>query len=72
LDWRPLVKSQLQTLGRKQPANKLDSRHQDIRLLKDAISRFPDLKDQMTFWCQKAGKSRASFYRNVARYREED
>jgi hypothetical protein len=72
LDWRPLVKSQLQTLGRKQEAKRLDSKHQDIRLLKDALNRFPDVKDQMTFWCGKTQKSRASFYRILARYKQED
>ena len=73
LDWRPLVKSQLQTLGLKQPANKrLDSKHQDIRLLKDALTRFSDVKDQMTYWCGKTQKSRASFYRILARYKQEE
>jgi hypothetical protein len=71
LDWRPLVKSQLQTLGRKQQVKRLDSKQQDFRLLKDAISRFQDVKEQMTYWCQKTGKSRASFYRILARYKEE-
>jgi hypothetical protein len=73
IDWQPLVKSQLQTLGLKPQATKrLDSKHQDIRLLKDALNRFPDVKDQMMFWCGKTGKSRASFYRILARYREEE
>lgn len=71
LDWRPLVKSQLQTLGRKQQVKQLDSKQQDIRLLKDAMTRFTDVKEQMTYWCGKTGKSRASFYRILARYREE-
>jgi hypothetical protein len=73
LDWRPLVKSQLQTLGLKQPAVKrLDSKHLDIRLLKDALTRFTDVKEQMTHWCGKAQKSRASFYRILARYKQEE
>jgi len=71
LDWRPLVKSQLQTLGRKQQVKCLDSKHQDLRLLKDAVSRFQDVKEQMVYWCQKTGKSRASFYRILARHRDE-
>ena len=72
LDWRPLIKSQLQTLGLKQPATKrLDSKHQDTRLLKDALNRFPDVKDQMTYWCKQTGKSRAGFYRILAWYKEE-
>ncbi len=73
LDWRPLVKSQLQTLGLKQPATKrLDSKHQDIRLLKDALTRFSDVKDQMAHWCSRTQKSRASFYRILARYKQEE
>jgi hypothetical protein len=72
LDWRPLIKSQLQTLGRKQQAIKrLDSKHQDLRLLKDALTRFPDVKEQMAHWCKQTGKSRASFYRIMARLKDE-
>ena len=73
IDWQPLVKSQLQTLGLKQPVTKqLDSKHLDIRHLKDALTRFTDVKDQMAHWCKKTSKSRASFYRILARYRDEE
>jgi hypothetical protein len=72
LDWRPLVKSQLRTLGRKQETKRLDSKQQDLRLMKDALTRFTDVKEQMGFWCQKTGKSRASFYRILARYKQEE
>lgn len=73
LDWRPLVKSQLQTLGRRNDATKrLDNRNKDLRLLEQAIQKHPEsLKDQQTLWCKATGKSRASFYRILARYREE-
>src|SRR5690606_22505774 len=65
LDWRPLVKTQLQTLGRKQIATKrLDAKSHDLKCLKDAITKHPEnVNDQQLFWRQKTGKSRASFYR---------
>lgn len=65
IDWRPLVKSQLSNLGRKQVATKrLDNKAADLRAMKDAIRRFPEsAADQQTFWCDKTGKSRASFFR---------
>ena len=73
LDWRALVKSQLQTLGRKQLATKrLDTRTHGVRILRDAIAKYPEsVQDQQTFWCQQTGKSRASFYRALNRYRDE-
>lgn len=73
LDWRPLVKSQLQTLGRKNDATKrLDNRNKDLRLLEQLLQKFPEsIKDQQNHWCKATGKSRASFYRVLARYREE-
>jgi hypothetical protein len=73
LEWEPLVKSQLQTLGRKQQATKrLDTKSRDIRLLREAITKFPEsVKDQMTYFCGKTSKSRASFYRTLARSKEE-
>ena len=74
LDWRPLVKSQVQNLGMKQAtAKRLDSKARDLRVLRDALAKFPEsVKDQITFWSDKTQKSKASFYRIVARYREED
>jgi hypothetical protein len=73
LDWRPLVKSQLRTLGLKQPASKrLDNKARDVRVLKEAINRHPDsTKEQQEYWCNKTQKSRASFYRLASRYRDE-
>ncbi len=73
LDWRPLVKRQLQTLGRKQQATKrLDTKAHDIRCLKEAIARHPDsVNDQQSCWRERTGKSKASFYRCLARYRDE-
>ncbi|HZZ79989.1 MAG TPA: hypothetical protein VFE62_15830 [Gemmataceae bacterium] len=73
LDWRPLVRSQLQTLGRKIDATKrLDNRVKDLRVLKEALERFPEsVTDQQDHFCKATGKSRASFYRTLARHREE-
>lgn len=73
LDWRPLVKTQLQTLGRKQITTKrLDTKSHDVKFLRDAISKHPEsVTEQLTFWKQKTGKSRASFYRTLNRFNDE-
>jgi hypothetical protein len=73
LDWRPLVKSQLQTLGRKVQASKrLDSKSLDLRIIRDALKQFPEsVKDQMDYFCSRTKKSRASFYRTLARQKGE-
>jgi hypothetical protein len=70
LDWRTLVKSQLQTLGRKQLATKrLDTKTQDLRVLREAIAKHPaSTQEQQTYWSAKTGKSRASFYRTLNRH----
>lgn len=72
LDWRTLVKSQLQTLGRKQLATKrLDTKTQDLRVLREAIAKHPESpQEQQTYWCAKTGKSRASFYRTLSRHND--
>lgn len=73
LDWRTLVRSQLQTLGRKQLATKrLDTKNQDLQVLRDAIAKHPEsTQDQQSYWCSKTGKSRASFYRTLSRHNDE-
>lgn len=73
IDWQPLVKSQLQSLGRKNDATKrLDSRTKDLRLLQQVLKKYPDsVKDQQEQWCRASGKSRASFFRCLNRYRSE-
>ena len=73
LDWRPLVKSQLQTLGRKQQAAKrLDSKSRDMKVLREALKKHPEsVKDQMAHFCRATGKSRASFYRALSRAKDE-
>lgn len=73
IDWRPMVKSQLKSLGRKNDATKrLDTREKDVRLLQQVIRKHPDsAADQQEQWCRATGKSRASFYRCLTRYRSE-
>jgi len=73
LDWRPFIKSQLQTLGLKQPATKrLDSKREDLRILREAVKNYPEsVKDQMAYFCSQTKKSRASFYRVLSRHQEE-
>ena len=72
VDWQPLVKSQLTTLGRKQQATKrLDNTTRDLRVLKEALAQYPEVKDQQAHFCAETKKSRATFYRILARYRDE-
>ena len=71
LDWRPLVQSQLHTLGRKQDAScRVDTRANEVRVLHQAIEQFPkSVGDQQAFWCRVTGKSRASFFRLLSKNR---
>ena len=72
LNWRPLIKSQLTVLGLKQPATKrLDNMTRDLRVLKEALAQYPEVKDQQAHFCAETKKSRATFYRILARYRDE-
>jgi len=71
LDWRPLVTTQLCTLGRKEDSSRrIDARANELRLLHEAIERFPrSVGDQQSFWSHATSKSRASFFRLLARHR---
>jgi hypothetical protein len=71
LDWRPLVMTQLKSLGRKEDTSRrIDAKAQEIRTLDEAIERFPNsVASQQAFWCKATGKSRASFFRLLARHR---
>jgi hypothetical protein len=71
LDWRPLVLTQLRTLGRKQDDSRcIDARANELRLLHEAAERFPHtVGDQQVFWSRATGKSRASFFRLLAKQR---
>jgi hypothetical protein len=71
LDWRPLVLTQLRTLGRKEdPSRRIDAKAQEISTLHQAIEQFPrSVSDQQASWCKATGKSRASFFRMLAKHR---
>ena len=72
LDWRPLVLTQLRTLGRKEDTSRrIDAKAQELRMLHQAVEQFPrSVSDQQAFWCKTTGKSRASFFRMLARHRQ--
>jgi hypothetical protein len=71
LDWRTLVLTQLRTLGRKEDtSHRLDAKAQEIRTLHQAMERFPHcVSEQQAFWSKATGRSRASFFRLLARHR---
>lgn len=71
LDWRPLVLTQLHTLGRKQDdSRRIDARANELRLLHEAAERYPQsVSDQQAFWSKATRKSRATFFRLLARHR---
>ena len=71
LDWRPLVLTQLRTLGRKEDTSRrIDAKANEIRLLHQAIEDHPgSVAEQQAFWSRATGKSRASFFRLLARHR---
>jgi hypothetical protein len=71
LDWRALILTQLRTLGREQDdSRRIDARVNELRLLHEAIERFPrSVGDQQSFWTWATGKSRASFFRLLAHHR---
>lgn len=71
LDWRPLVMTQLRTLGRKEDTSRrIDARANEVRLLHHAIEQHPgSVSEQQAFWSRATGKSRASFFRLLARHR---
>jgi hypothetical protein len=71
LDFRPLVMTQLGTLGRKEETSRrIDSKANELRLLHEAAERFPSsVSDQQVFWSRATAKSRASFFRLLARER---
>ena len=70
--WEPLVKTQLQTLGKAPTPPTLDNRGHERQCLQQALERHPDsVKEQQVFWSKATGKSRASFFRVLARYRAE-
>jgi len=73
IDWRPMIRSQLETLGRKPEATKrLENQSKNLQILRAVLKKHPDcVKDQQREWCKATAKSRASFYRCLSRYRHE-
>jgi hypothetical protein len=71
LDWRPLVMTQLRTLGRKEDTSRrIDASANELRLLHQAMEQYSgSVAQQQTFWSRATGKSRASFFRLLARHR---
>ncbi len=71
LDWRHLVLTQLKSLGRKEDTSRrIDAKAQELRILHQAVEQFPrSVGEQLSFWCKATGKSRASFFRFLARQR---
>lgn len=65
IDWRDLVRCQLDSLGGGEKVPKpVDTKAHDLDCMKEAIRQFPaSVKDQETFWRKATGKSRASFFR---------
>lgn len=65
IDWKDLVRSQLEQIGAKdelaKPAN---SKAYAMACLHQVIEDFPDsVRDQEEAWCQMTGRSRATFFR---------
>lgn len=72
LDWGPLVATQLQTLGKSQAAGTADAKARELYALRRAIEQHPgSVADQQAHWSRATGKSRASFFRALARFRED-
>jgi len=72
LEWEPLVKTQLQTLGKASMPAPIDMKAHERQCLLQAIERHPSsVKEQQVAFCKATGKSRASFFRALARYRAE-
>jgi len=71
LDWRPLVLTQLHTLGRREdPSRRIDARANEVLTLHQAVEQFPrSVSEQQAFWSRATGKSRASFFRLLAKHR---
>jgi len=65
IDWRDLVRSQLDQLGHgDKVAKPINSREHDLACLREAAKQFPNsVKQQEAFWRKATGKSRASFFR---------
>ena len=48
----------------------LDNKSADLKLLEQVLRKFSNVKEQQEAWCRSSGKSRASFYRTLNRFRD--
>lgn len=73
VDWRPVLLAQLQNLGRPTSATKrLSNQAKDTRILQQAQEKFPDsVQKQQEWFMSKSNKSRATFFRVLAKQRAE-
>lgn len=72
IDWKDLVRCQLDQVGGNEVQQQVDSRAFHIQILEQAIAAHPDsVSDQQDFWCAATGKSRATFFRVKRAYDEE-
>lgn len=64
IDWRELVQTQLEQIGRDDTPSPIDTRASELACMEEAVKAHPSsVKDQEEFWCKATGKSRASFFR---------
>jgi hypothetical protein len=63
IDWRDLVRAQLDQLGRKDMPNLLDAGASAHEIMAEVIAAHDSVSMQEMAWCRATGKSRASFYR---------
>lgn len=72
-DWQPVLLAQLQNLGRPTSATKrLSNQAKDTRILQQAQEKFPDsVQKQQEWFMSKSSKSRATFFRVLAKQRAE-
>lgn len=71
IDWRDLVRSQLQQIGEPQGAKPSSSKKHEYRCLEQVLQEFPEsVKLQQARWSHLTGKSRPSFYRRLKEFRD--
>jgi len=71
IDWRDLVRSQLEQIGRPDNVVPQDGRAFERSCLEQVLEAHPDSpKDQVDAWCRATGKSRPTFYRLLKEFRD--
>ncbi|NQU24006.1 MAG: hypothetical protein HQ567_22210 [Candidatus Nealsonbacteria bacterium] len=64
VDWRDLVRSQLEQIGKDDTAKPLNSQSNDTEYVREALRQYPDsVEDQASLFVKLSGKSRATFFR---------